>query len=270
MFGYIGVNKGELKIKDYDTYRSFYCGVCKSLGKNYGLFGKVTLSYDMTFVAILLSSLYDEVEIKKKSRCIVHPIISHMEIVNEYTDYAAAMNILLTYYKLKDDWVDDKNFAANMGAGTLKSAFKKASAKYERQAKAIKEGIRLQNELEAAGECDFDKISMPTGMMLEEIFDMKQDEWQKPLRRLGLFLGKYIYLLDAYVDLEKDIKKNSFNPLIEFSKEENFFEKCEEILVMMAGEAARAFEHLPIVDNADIIRNILYAGIWNKFGERKK
>lgn len=265
MFGYININKDELKIKDFDKYRSFYCGVCKSLGKNYGITGQLTLSYDMTFVAIVLSSLYEDETKSHKARCFPHPITPHMEIVNEYTDYAAAMNILLTYYKLKDDWQDEKNLKSNTFAGLLKRAFKKASAKYPRQAKVIEECIKEQTECEARKEYDLDNISAPTGKMLQEIMDMKMDEWQKPLRNLGLFLGKYIYILDAYVDLPKDIKKNSFNPLMPIKDEADFTDKCEDLLVMLAAEAARAFEVLPILDNEDIIRNILYAGIWSKF-----
>ena len=199
MFGYINVDKGELKFKEFDIYRSFYCGVCKSLGKNYGIAGQMTLSYDMTFVAIVLSSLYEDETPPRKARCVPHPIVPHMELVNQYTDYAAAMNVLLTYYKLKDDWVDDRSLKSNAFAGILRRAFKKAAKKFPRQAKAIEEAIRLQTEYEAREEYDIDTITAPTGMMLEEIFDMKQDEWQRSLRRMGLFLGKYIYMLDAYV-----------------------------------------------------------------------
>lgn len=270
MFGYININKDELKIKDFDKYRSYYCGVCRSLGKNYGISGQATLSYDMTFVAIVLSALYEDETMPKKARCLPHPIVSHMEIVNPYTDYAAAMNVLLTYYKLKDDWVDDRSLKSNVFAGLLKSAFKKASSKYPRQARVIAECIKEQTELEARKEYDLDIISSPTGKMLQEIFDMKNDEWQKPLRKLGLYLGKYIYLLDAYVDLPKDIKKNNFNPFIPIKDEVNLSDKCEELLVITAAEAARAFEVLPILVNEDIIRNILYAGIWTKFNKNER
>ena len=270
MFGYININKEELKIKDYDKYRSFYCGVCRSLGKNYGIWGQATLSYDMTFVAIVLSSLYEDDTKPKKARCVAHFAIPHKELVNQYTDYAAAMNVLLTYYKLKDDWEDDKSIKSNAFASLLKRAFKKAVKKYPRQAAVIQQCIKEQTELEVKNIYDLDEISAPTGKMLQEIFDMKEDEWQKPLRKLGLFLGKYIYILDAYVDLPKDIKKNNFNPLITMKDNPDFSDRCEDLLVMLAAEAAKAFEMLPILENEDIIRNILYAGIWSKFKKGEK
>ena len=196
MFGYINVDKGELKFKEFDIYRSFYCGVCKSLGKNYGIAGQMTLSYDMTFVAIVLSSLYEDETPPRKARCVPHPIVPHMELVNQYTDYAAAMNVLLTYYKLKDDWVDDRSLKSNAFAGILRRAFKKAAKKFPRQAKAIEEAIRLQTEYEAREEYDIDTITAPTGMMLEEIFDMKQDEWQRSLRRMGPCISEGVQIFE--------------------------------------------------------------------------
>jgi hypothetical protein len=152
----------------------------------------------------------------------------------------------------------------------LRRAFKKAAKKYPRQAAVIQQCIKEQTELESKKIYDLDDISAPTGKMLQEIFDMKEDEWKKYLRKLGFYLGKYIYILDAYVDLPKDIKKNNFNPFIPVKDEPDFEDNCENVLVMLAAEAARAFEALPILENEDIIRNILYAGIWNKFKKGEK
>ena len=266
MFGYITIHKDEMKFKDYDKYRAYYCGVCHSLAK-FGFTGQMTLSYDMTFLAILLSSLYeDETEMVKK-RCVPHPINRHCAIINEYTDYAAAMNVLLTYYKLKDDWHDDKSVKANALAGLLTSAFKKAKKMYPRQAQIIKEAIDRQNVFESSGVATIDEAANPTGELLAAVFVMKQDEWQNYLSRMGFFLGKYIYIMDAYDDLEKDIKKKRYNPLISIRNEENFVERCKDMLTLLAAESSRAFESMPILDNEDILRNILYAGIWNKFLE---
>ena len=122
MFGYIVIHKDELKVKDYNRYNSFYCGVCRSLRNNYGLPGQITLNYDMTFLAILLSGLYEDDTKTVMRHCIIHHVKKHGEISNEYTDYAAAMNILLSYYKLKDNWNDDKSLKSNIGAGLLKKS----------------------------------------------------------------------------------------------------------------------------------------------------
>ena len=108
MFGYIIVNKPEMKFREFDVYHGYYCGLCRKLKEHYGKFGQITLSYDMTFVLMVLTSLYEPETTTSKQRCVTHPLQKHEERVNDITDYVAHMNILLTYYKCKDDWNDDR------------------------------------------------------------------------------------------------------------------------------------------------------------------
>ena len=108
MFGYVVLNKPEIKFKDFDMYRSFYCGLCRELRERYGISGQITLSYDMTFVILLLSALYEPPTRKGTTRCIVHPVRKQTVRKNAITEYGADMNIFLTYYKCKDDWNDEK------------------------------------------------------------------------------------------------------------------------------------------------------------------
>ena len=107
MFGYISINKAEMKFKDYDVYHSYYCGLCKVLKECYGRRGQVTLSFDMTFLVILLTGLYEPDTKTEMVRCIAHPMQKHAAKTNEFTEYAAAINILLSYYKCEDDWADE-------------------------------------------------------------------------------------------------------------------------------------------------------------------
>ena len=107
MFGYVTIDKPELKIKDFDVYRSFYCGLCRELRENHGLSGQISLTYDMTFVVMLLSGLYEPPTRKGTTRCIVHPVFRQPVRKNSATEYGADMNVLLTYYKCMDDWKDE-------------------------------------------------------------------------------------------------------------------------------------------------------------------
>lgn len=269
MFGVITVNEDELRIKDYKTYRAFYCGMCRSLNKGFGLKGRITLSYDLTFMAIVLSSLYEDEPARMKKRCIVHPFCKHEEIRNSYSDYAAAMNITLTYYKLLDNWKDERKFFSRTGARLLKRSVRKCRRAYPKQVRVIEDYIEKLCETENNNSGNIDEVSTQTGQMLAELFSYKHDEWEKELWRLGMYLGKFIYTMDAYLDIEEDIKKNNFNPLKTLHDREDFKDECKRILTIMAAEATKAFERLPIVENAEIIRNILYCGIWNRF-ERDK
>lgn len=125
MFGYVVVNKPELKFREFDVYRAYYCGLCHSLSKRHGLSGQLTLSYDMTFLVILLSSLYEPEHSVTSKRCIVHPLKRQNIISSEFTDYVADMNVILSYFKCLDDWHDDRSVLKLAYSKLLKKVLRK-------------------------------------------------------------------------------------------------------------------------------------------------
>lgn len=270
MFGYVVVNKPELKIRDYELYRAYYCGLCRSLRRRHGFFGQMTLNYDMTMVVLLLTGLYETETTEKKFRCMVHPIGRQRAVMNKFTDYAADMNILLSYEKAMDDVLDENKISARLVSSLLRPKAKRVRARYPRQAAVITENLRALTEAERCGEINLDSLSGCFGRVMETVVLWKEDQFSPDLRRFGFFLGKFIYLLDAYDDLEADEKHGSFNPLLPMKDNANFEERTEEILEMMMAEAARSFEMLPIIENTDILRNILYGGVWTRFAAKKK
>lgn len=294
MFGYVMINRPELKIKEYETYQGYYCGLCRMLKNDYGLRGRMVLSYDMTFLTLLLTGLYEPKEHRENRVCFAHPGKKHLEITNECSRYAADMNILLTYYKLLDDWQDEKELCKLGLAGILQTQAKKVTARYPQKAERIRYELKRLGRLEAAGEKNLDRVSGCFGKLTEELFVYRRDEWETSLRRFGFFLGKYIYLADAYEDIQKDEKKREYNPFFaawnekyknsqkkekqnnkaslagEFQKENSYWRICAmDILKMMMAECAKEFERLPIVKNAELMRNILYAGVWVRLLERR-
>lgn len=264
MFGYVTINKPELKIKDYDKYQSYYCGLCRILKKKHGLMGQMTLTYDMTFLIILLSGLYEPDEEYEMHRCNYKPVKKFRMTISEITEYGADMNILLAYYNLLDDWEDDKNLLKRSIALLLEKQFHKINGKYQRQSKVIKECLEKLRCYEKEKETDIDLVAGLMGEMLSEIFVYKQDEWEHNLRRMGFYLGKFIYLMDAYEDREKDREKGRYNLFLN-RKEKLQDAEIKMILNMMMADCAREFERLPIITNGEILRNILYAGVWQKF-----
>lgn len=273
MFGYVVMNKPEMKFKDYDLYRSFYCGLCHELKDRYGFSGQLSLTYDMTFVVILLSALYEPDTEEGARRCIVHPARRQQIRRNEITEYAADMNILFTYYKCMDDWNDEKKISRLSYARLLSGKNKQLQEKYPEKSARIVELLEEISRMEKAGEKDIDKISGCFGHIMEEIFVWKEDMWEKSLRKMGFYLGKFIYLLDAYDDVEDDGKNGNYNPFSEEYKIEGFHEHVKNLLMMMMAEACREFEKLPIILYGDILRNILYSGVWCRFetvGRKRK
>lgn len=264
MFGYVNIYKPELKMKDFYKYKAYYCGLCKTLKSKYGRFGQMTLSYDMTFLIILLTSLYESNTVREQDRCIIHPVKKHDTLYNDITEYVADMNIALTYYHLLDDWQDEKKIAGLAGAKALKKHFKKINERYPRQCNVIRECLIQLQECEKNKEMNIDIVSRCFGELMAEIFVYQQDMWEESLRKVGFFLGKFIYILDAYDDIDKDIKHNNYNPLIPIYKESSYEEDCNGMMTMMMAEATREFEKLPCLLDIDILRNILYQGVWTK------
>ena len=109
MFGYVLAHKPELKMKEFYKYKAYYCGLCKVLKEKYGFLGQMTLTYDMTFLVMLLTSLYECNTNRAEQRCLIHPMKKQKMLYNDITEYAADMNIILAYYKLLDDWKDEKS-----------------------------------------------------------------------------------------------------------------------------------------------------------------
>lgn len=275
MFGYVTVDKPELKVKEFYRYKSYYCGLCRTLKEEYGFRGRMTLTYDMTFLVIFLTSLYESDTEELASRCPVHPVKKIPMLKNDITQYGARMNILLSYYKFADDWQDDKSLSGLTGVHLFQRKARKICEEYPRQSKAIRMRLRKLNDYEKRQEQDVDLVAGCFGELMEELFVIREDVWEEHVRRFGFYLGKFIYLMDAYEDLEKDMEKGSYNPLkwsFESCKEdrEEYEKWIYDILVMMMAEASQAFERLPCVQETEILRNIIYSGVWAKYNKLKK
>ena len=265
MFGYVVMNKPEIRFKDFDLYRSFYCGLCRELREKYGISGQITLTYDMTFVVVLLSALYEPPTQKGTTRCVIHPVCKQPVRKNAATEYGADMNVLLTYYKCMDDWEDEKKFAALGYGKILQRKNNRLSRRYPEKAEKIRKLLEKLSQMEKAGETDIDKMSGCFGQIMEEVFAWKKDVWEDSLRRMGFYLGKFIYILDAYDDVEKDVKNGNYNPFAEKYIMKGFDEQVWQVLIMMMAQTCREFEKLPIIKYTDILRNILYSGVWCRF-----
>lgn len=270
MFGYVTVCEPELKMKDFRRYKAYYCGLCQTLKERYGSLGQLTLTYDMTFAIILLTSLYEKEVESESHRCKVHPVKKQNMLRNEFSEYAADMNLILAYYHLKDDWQDEKKAGALLGMKALRKRAEKAVKQYPRQSKVIQRELKALARLEAEDSQDLDATAGCFGRLMEELFIYKKDMWEESLRAMGFYLGKFIYLMDAYEDLEQDLKDGNYNPLKELSHAEDYEKRCGDILQMMMAECSVAFEKLPCLVDADILRNILYAGVWTRYHKIQK
>lgn len=269
MFGYVTANKPELKMREFARYKGVYCGLCRQLHMRHGRLGQMTLTYDMTFLILLLSSLYEPEEVEMRRRCIIHPAKKQYMVYNEISGYAADMNILLTHDHLADDWKDERKIAGLLGMKAFAGKKKKIRARYPRQAEAIETSLRELAGLEEARCRDIDAVARPFGELMAELFVWREDAFEEILRSMGFYLGKFIYIMDACLDVLDDREKGCYNPFMQEFEEEGFAERVRGILDGTLRMAIAEFEKLPCEQDLAILRNILYEGVWTNY-ERKR
>lgn len=270
MFGYVVANMEKLSQEQQAIYKGYYCGICRSLKKQYGNFGRLTLNNDITFMVLLLADLFDPVTTYHEGRCVAHPAKRRTMTQNELIDYGASMNILLAYHNLMDDWHDNKNKAAKTAAKRLKRHVAGIAEQYPRQAKAVEACMEELSRLEVTAPRDLDTAANISGRILGELFVYKKDRWAEDCYTLGEALGRFVYWMDAYEDLPKDLKKGGYNPMTLICDREDYEQRVEEMLKDALGTCAIILERLPLVEHLDILRNVLYSGVWSKYRQLNK
>lgn len=269
MFGFVMANAGELTKESRKRYSSIYCGICRRIRQDASQTARLGLSYDMAFLALLLSSLYEPEEQTGGRACLLHPIKPRSWTDNEYVRYAAAMNIALAYYKALDDYADDRHTGAKFLSNMLEKHMPGIRQEYPRQCQAMETCIHAIRQLEAAGCENPDEPAGCFGNLMAELFVYHEDLWSQDLRDMGMALGRFIYLADAAVDYRKDKKKGAYNPFIAMGKEPDL-NTWDKYLTLAMARCTKAFEHLPLVQDKDILDNILYSGVWIQYRARLK
>jgi hypothetical protein len=278
MFGYIQPEKPELKIKEYELFRAYYCGVCKSIGKRFGQIKRLALTYDSAFLAILLSAVDGGVPEIKKERCIAHQINRrHVVKNNSIVDYSADINILLAYYNLEDKNFDKDSAVYGPAVLFFKRAAGKVKAKYPEKCREIESRLAELRRLEKEMCPSMDRAAEPFAKLMEEVMVYpplcKDANNEKILRWIGYNLGKWVYIIDAYNDLTEDIKKKNYNPLLyQFGyggeELENFKDRIRERvefnLTHSLSQVSKAYELIKIKSNKGILENIIYLGLLRK------
>lgn len=269
MFGYIKPYKPEMRIKEYELYRSFYCTMCKKLGQSYGVFARFTLNYEFVFLALLHSALNSNDCPTVQKHCPFNPAkkCNYCKNIGEEFDFSSAAAIMLLYYKLLDNLRDEK------GINRLKylpmkplfySSYKKARAKYPQLDKLFEQYDAAQQAVEAAGTTDIDAAAEPTAKMLGQLFSLCSADaaQQRVLDRLGYCMGRYIYILDAAADIERDKKSGAYNPI---KDREDALLLAERQLYFSVNEAENAFELLNVCKFKNILGNIITLGLEDTF-----
>lgn len=279
MFGYVRPYKSELLVREYDQYKAVYCQLCRELGKNYGYTARFFLSYDCTFYALLALSVSCSAMSPCKGRCAANPLKRCKYLASSGEEYqkAAALSMLLACHKLKDN-VDDEGGLKSLGCRVLlpfvSRKAKKAARRYPFLAEAAEKAMEEQRTAEKTG-AGVDACAQPTAGLLAALFRElgREDPGQSAaLERFGYFLGRWIYLMDASDDLEKDLKSGGFNPFIprlglegkeELSPEERkqADEACNQALNATAAQMVLALNLVDLGELGPLVENVVKKGL---------
>ena len=287
MFGYVRVNKPELKVKEYELYEATYCGLCRSMGKCTGQCSRMTLSYDFAFLALIRVNLAGARTHFGMKRCMAHPIKKkHYMVNNPSLEYCAGAAALLNYHKIADDLSDErgaKKLKARLAFPMVKRARKKALKMPELSELdgKIAENLRRLSSLEAEKKATVNEPAEIFGQILGDIMSYGLDGADaKVAYSLGLAVGKWIYIADALDDWEDDARKNRYNPFaLLYEKPSPTAEDLEGIKIaltneLVAAEAAMDLMKITSPTIESIISNILYLGLPERidairFGDEK-
>ena len=263
MFGYIKADKPEMKIKEFEIYKAVYCSLCKELGKSYGLLARLTLSYDFTFLAVLMLSLVDSDPEYAKKACVYNPFkrCTYMTGRDDIFDFVSATSLIAVYGKIIDNINDTKGlkrFGYKIARLKFSLKYDKAVKLYPFVAKAIENMVEYQAKVEKNPDAGIDLAAEPTAKGMEEVFSLcsDKDNEKRILAQLGYCIGKWIYLIDAVCDLDEDIKSGNFNPLKTSGKE-----SAVMTMNVCSAQAGAALDLLDLKRFDGILKNIIYIGL---------
>ena len=277
MLGYVEAFKPELKVRELEVYNGYYCGLCKRIGVKYGQVLRKGLSFDMAFLALFLEALSSDIDKFDYEHCISHPVQKKTIIRNDAVNYAADMMIILGYENYLDDILDGDKKTGPVYR-ILKSAYKKAESSHTEEAAEIHRILTELHEEEFA-KCDSpDKMAEIFSGVMRTIFggysEIKKDQLTLlAASEFASYLGRWIYIMDAFKDMENDIKSSSYNPFIyrfgAYDKaDDNTMEGIKsEVNIMLyyyLGEMSKAFDLLEFKKNKGILNNILFLGLRKK------
>ena len=285
MLGYVLPDKSELKLKEYEIYSGYYCGICKYIGRTFGQFPRMALSYDAAFMALLLSSVDSTPDSPQREHCIVHHIKSKTVVRNPSIEYAGDVMLILAWFKLLDDARDEGRLYAKATTLLLKHHYKRLREKYPRLCRSIEDRLRQLSDLEKERSSSIDRVGDTFGQMMTDIFTEgvsilcpdagKASQLQKTFTEIAYNMGKWIYMIDAVDDIEENLESGSYNPLIyrfnyrsEEESPEDFRKRIDEDLrfnlFSYLATLGEGIDRLDMKKNSGIIENVVYLGLNRK------
>lgn len=280
MQGYIIPDKPELKIKEYERYGAYYCGICKSIRRRYGQAPRLALSYDSVLLAMILEAAVEKQAAARgkaaaearivPERCLIHPA-RRKPALQEHpaADHAADMLLALARHKCRDDWRDRRSIPAAAAGWALSRSCEKISVRHLEICDIMERELSRLHRLEEEKCASLDLAADPFSRIMQAVFSITSliddERIREALGEIGYFTGKWMYLIDALDDLEQDLKQKNYNPLF-FLPEKDRRQRISYSLFCALERLAGAYDGLvpPENRNRPILDNIIYFGLHKK------
>ena len=266
MFGYIKPLADELKVREFELYKAFYCGLCKTMG----IFSRLALNYDMVFLALARTALTGEKFENKPSRCFLKTYKKRAYIKsNKSLEYSASVAGILAYYKCIDDMRDTKNILKKPFFALLSLFFlagkNKARKAYPELEDKIKQGLDDLNNLEINNCGSIDEAAAAFAGIMQTAAGYGLEQNTRIAEQIGWHLGRWLYIADAVDDFNKDLKRREYNAFINYYKDAgNFTEELDIIkysLTSSLDQIDTAFSLLADTPVTPVILNIINLGL---------
>lgn len=267
MFGYVRPLSAELKVREMEAYKAVYCGLCRTMGRRHGFLARFTLNYDFTFLVMILACEPDPCDVKQ-CRCPAHPFRKRKMCMNmPALETAADESLILTYHKLQDDVADNgffRGMPARIAALALKRAYRKAAAAQPEFDQKVAACLKELHILEEERCSSLDRPADTFARILQAASPVTGDEVRDRAHGQLLYhVGRWIYLIDAWDDLEEDIQSGGYNPVLErFDHEPQKHEQDMRTTLLHSRNLAGTAYGLAQSPQWDgILSNILYLGL---------
>lgn len=279
MFGYVKIYKPDMRVREYETYKSVYCTLCRVLCRRYGPLASALLSYDYTFVAMIRMAINEQCPECVKGRCVYNPLRSCGRCTNgsESFDFCAALTVIMFYYKCVDNIRDSGAFGKVLW-WVIKTVARpmraKAARLYPELDACVAEYIEQQRIAEHSSDISVDMCAEPTAKALSRVLSMLSEDEKKKrvLGDFGYYIGRWIYIIDACDDLESDLKKSVFNPIAavrglsqaDAADEDKIYEArvyANQSMNMTLARAVIAYNLLELGAVAPIMDNVIHTGM---------
>ncbi|MGI6031441.1 MAG: DUF5685 family protein [Eubacteriales bacterium] len=278
LFGYVTPYKGELKVREFEEYRGVYCGLCKTIGKQYGQLPRMFLSYDYVFLSLLLQAAGQNQDNElKPCRCMLHPTQKRLICCqNNSLLYVSGVSVLLLYHKAQDNIQDGKWHKRLLYRGLrllLTPAYRKAKKAHPQVEEAVLHSIERLNQVERARSDNMDEAADTFAELMEAVVTsgLEEGTQRRVAGELARHLGRWIYLMDALTDLEEDVEQGSYNPLFyrfAYQEQEGVAAFRQRIastvdftLVQSLSSMLMAWQLLPHCRLSGILENIICLGL---------